>query len=245
MSKYQCIVIDDEPLAIEVIKTHIEKLNTFEIIATFRNALEATDILSKTKTDLLFLDIQMPGMKGTDFLRNMLNPPKTILTTAYREYALEGYELDVVDYLLKPISFERFFKAINKFLKNNCSENIQSFKDEPLNTDKDYIYLNVNKKIYKILFQQILYIESTKDYLTIHTITEKIVVKHTLSSLLDILPENDFMRIHRSFVVSLKHIRSFTSHSVNVGNLEIPVGKNYQAFLYKALNYSSFIQPEN
>ena len=240
MSKYQCIVIDDEPLAIQVIKSHIEKLDAFEIAATFRNPLEATDFLSKDKTDLLFLDIQMPGMKGTDFLRNMMNPPKTILTTAYREYALEGYELDVVDYLLKPISFERFFKSINKFLKYNGADKIQSIKEETFDSGKDYIYLNVNKKIYKILFSEIVCVESTKDYLTIHTIAEKIVVKHTLSAFLDILPENEFFRIHRSFVVALKHIKSFTAHSVNVGSLEIPVGKNYQPLFYKALNYSSF-----
>lgn len=242
MYKYQCVVIDDEPLALQVIRSHIEKLDSFEVAGTFRNALEATEMLSKKKIDLLFLDIQMPGMKGTDFLRSLLNPPRTILTTAYREYALEGYELDVVDYLLKPISFDRFYKAINKFLMNNANDKTQP--EEIETATKDYVYLNVNKKIYKILFPDIVFVESTKDYLTIHTASDKIVVKHTLSAMEEILPENDFMRIHRSFVVSLRHIKSFTAHSVNVGFMEVPIGKNYQASFFKAVNYPYFIQPD-
>jgi DNA-binding LytR/AlgR family response regulator len=245
MNKYQCVIIDDEPLAQQVIRSHIEKLDSFEVSGTFRNALEATDILSKRKIDLLFLDIQMPGMKGTDFLRNMMNPPKTILTTAYREYALEGYELDVVDYLLKPVSFDRFFKAINKFLMNNAPERLASGSEETETAAKDFVYLNVNKKIHKIIFSEIVFVESTRDYLTIHTGNDKIVVKHTLSAMEEILPCNDFIRIHRSFLVSLRYIKSFTAHTVNLGFMEIPIGKNYQVSFFKAVKYPHFIQPED
>lgn len=245
MNKYKCIVIDDEPLAIEVIKSHIEKLDAFEIVATFKNALEATQTLSQEKIDLLFLDIQMPGIKGTDYLKNMLTPPKAILTTAYREYALEGYELDVIDYLLKPISFERFYRAINKFLVVMGGEKTTAAVDVPESPAQDFMYLNVNKKIYKIYFADIVYVESIRDYLTIHTSIEKLVVKHTLTALQEMLPAKDFFRIHRSFVVSLKHIKNFTANSVTLGNTEIPIGKSFQNEFFRALNFPHFIQPED
>lgn len=245
MNKYKCIVIDDEPLAIEVIKSHIEKLDAFEIVATFKNALEATQTLSREKVDLIFLDIQMPGIKGTDYLKNMLTPPKAILTTAYREYALEGFELDVIDYLLKPISFERFYRAINKFLVVMGGEKTTSTAEVPEIPVQDFMYLNVNKKIYKIYFADIIYVESIRDYLTIHTSTEKLVVKHTLTALQEMLPARDFFRIHRSFVVSLKHIKNFTANSVTLGNIEIPIGKSFQNDFFRALNFPHFIQPED
>lgn len=246
MNKFKCIAIDDEPLAIEVIKSHIEKLDVFNIVGTFKNAMEATQTLSKEKIDLIFLDIQMPGMKGTDFLKNMLTPPKAILTTAYREYALEGYELDVIDYLLKPISFERFYRAINKFLVVMGGEKT-AFPTEgmPEVPVQDFMYLNVNKKIYKIYFADIIYVESIRDYLTIHTSTEKLVVKHTLTALQEMLPAKEFFRIHRSFVVSLKHIKNFTANSVTLGITEIPIGKSFQNDFFRALNFPHFIQPED
>jgi DNA-binding LytR/AlgR family response regulator len=236
MTKYNCIVIDDEPLAIRVIQSHAEKLDSLTIVGSFHNPVEATSFLMNEKTDLMFLDIQMPGMKGTDFLRNLKNPPKTILTTAFREYALESYDLDVIDYLLKPISFERFYKAVNKFLALSQSINNPATVSDK-SSGKEYIFLNINKKIYKIFFNEILYIESLRDYITLHTITGKIVVKHTLAAIQENLPESEFIRVHRSFLIAVSHIRRFNSQSVFLGNTEIPVGKNFQSDLFRALKY--------
>lgn len=243
MDKFKCIVIDDEPLALRVIQSHAEKLDSLTIVGSFHNPVEATSFLLNEKTDLMFLDIQMPGMKGTDFLRNLKNPPKTILTTAFREYALESYELDVIDYLLKPISFERFYKAVNKFLALTRI-NSQSELASVTSSVKEYLFLNINKKIYKIYFNEILYIESLRDYITIHTITGKIVVKHTLAAIQEKLPENEFIRVHRSFLIAVSHIRSFNAQSVFLGNTEIPVGKNFQADLFRAIRYPDLPQNE-
>src|SRR5512133_1028385 len=197
--KYKCIIIDDEPLAIEVIKTHLQKLGIFEVAAEFSSAIEAFETLSREKIDLLFLDIQMPGIKGTDFLRTLVNPPKVILTTAYREYAFEGYELNVIDYLLKPISYERFLKASDKFLKS--TEAAATFPEN--NHDKRFIYLNINKKVYKILIHEIVFVESIKDYLTIHTLNGNITAKHTISSFETLLPPGALLPTHRPLLPSL------------------------------------------
>ena len=233
---YSCVIIDDEPLAIEVIKTHIEKLGVFEVIAEFSSAIEAFKIFSSHKIDLVFLDIQMPGIKGTDFLRNLVNPPKVILTTAYREYAFEGYELNVVDYLLKPISYERFMKAADKFLKS--MEPATGVTDKQ--PDEKFIYLNINKKIHKILIHEIIYVESIKDYLTVHTLSGDIIAKHTLSSFESLLPPNEFIRIHRSFIVSIRKIKGFNAHSIDVAGKELPIGPNYQTQVFEKLDYPNF-----
>jgi DNA-binding LytR/AlgR family response regulator len=234
--KYKCIIIDDEPLAIEVIKTHLQKLGIFEVAAEFSSAIEAFETLSKEKIDLLFLDIQMPGIKGTDFLRTLVNPPKVILTTAYREYAFEGYELNVIDYLLKPISYERFLKASDKFLKS--TEASATFPEN--NHDKRFIYLNINKKVYKILIHEIVFVESIKDYLTIHTLNGNITAKHTISSFETLLPPGEFIRIHRSFIVSVGKIKGFNAHSIDIGGKELPIGPNYQSGVFEKLNYPGY-----
>jgi len=235
--KTRCLIVDDEPLAIEVLASHLEKMEFFELTDTCQNAIQAFDILTKKKIDLVFLDIQMPGMKGTDFIKNLKNPPKIILTTAYREYALEGYELDVVDYILKPISFERFFKAVNKYMQLNVNE-IIIHRSEKDNAGESYIYVRVNKKINKVMLSDILYIESLKDYITIYTKTRRVTAKHTISSFEEKLPESEFIRIHRSFVISLKHITGFTANSIEIGDKELPIGRNFRQMVFKALNYN-------
>jgi DNA-binding LytR/AlgR family response regulator len=234
--KYQCVIVDDEPLAIEVIKTHLEKLGLFEIAGEFSSAVEAFPVLSSRKIDLMFLDIQMPGIKGTDFLKSLNNPPRVILTTAYREYAFEGYELNVVDYLLKPVSYERFIKAVDKFL--GLAERGTSANTVP--EDDRFIYININKKVHKILIPEILFVESVKDYLYIHTVSGKIVAKHTISSFEPLLPQNEFIRIHRSFIVSIKRIKSFNAHTIDIGTQELPIGPNYQAQVFEKLKYPQF-----
>jgi two-component system, LytTR family, response regulator len=233
----KCLIVDDEPLAIEVIQSHVEKIESLEVISSCRNAMEAFDILNKEQIDLLFLDIQMPGLKGTDFLKNLEHPPKVIITTAYREYALEGYELNVVDYLLKPISFERFFKAIRKYMQLAYNPAI-SINPKPVENKEEFIYIRINKKVHKIKLSEILFIESVKDYITIHMNAQKITAKHTISSLGELLPKNGFLRIHRSYIVSMEHIKSFTAHNIEIGKLELPIGRNYHQQVFKALNYT-------
>lgn len=237
--KTHCLVVDDEPLAIEVLASHIAKIGSFELTASCQNALEAFDILSKRKIDLVFLDIQMPGLKGTDFLKQIKNPPKVIFTTAYREYALESYELDVVDYILKPISFERFFRSVNKYLQSNSGD-VTLHNENSSNFAESFIYIRSNKKVHKVMLGDILYIESLKDYISVHTATRTITAKHTISSLEEKLPELEFLRIHRSFIVAIKQITAITASSIDVGNKELPIGRNFKLQVYKALNFNSF-----
>ena len=231
--QYKCIIVDDEPLAIEVIKSHVDNLGIFKIVAECNNAIEAFQILTSEKIDLMFLDIQMPGVKGTDFLKNLVNPPKVILTTAYRDYAYEGYELNVVDYLLKPIPYDRFIRAVDKFL------NIESRKSGDSAND-NFIYLNINKKIHKILIDEIVYVESKKDYLSIHTLSGDIVAKHTISAFELLLPDNEFVRIHRSFLVSIGKIKGFNAQYIEIGKKELPIGPNYQSRVFEKLKYPHF-----
>lgn len=228
--QYKCIIVDDEPLAIEVIKTHVDNMGIFKIMGECSNAIEAFQILTSAKIDLMFLDIQMPGIKGTDFLKNLVNPPKVILTTAYRDYAYEGYELNVVDYLLKPIPYDRFIRAVDKFLQSESRKS-----GDPAN--EKFIYLNINKKVHKILIDEIIYVESIKDYLSIHTLSGDLVAKHTISAFELLLPENEFVRIHRSFIVSIGKIKRFNAQSIEIGKKELPIGPNYQSSVFEKLKY--------
>jgi two-component system, LytTR family, response regulator len=230
--KYSCIIVDDEPLAIEVIRAHLASLGMFQVEAECSNAIEALRALSEMKIDLMFLDIQMPGMKGTDLLKNLSNPPKVILTTAFRDYAIEGFDLNVLDYLLKPISYDRFIKAVDKFFA------IVTLKSgDP--KDEKFIYLNINKNVHKILINEIIFAESVKDYLTIHTVSGPIVAKHTISAFELMLPEEKFIRIHRSFIVAIEKIKSFNAHSIDIGSKELPIGQNYQSHVFQKLKYPS------
>ena len=212
--KTKCIIVDDEPLAIEVIESHLKKFKDLEIIARRNDAIEAFEILKKSKIDLVFLDIQMPQMTGLDFLKTVNKPPKVIITTAYREYALDGYELDVVDYLLKPISFERFMKAINKYYLYKDNEIIVSDNSQFSQQSDSYIYVKADKKIVKILLQDILYIESIKDYVQIYTTRKSIITKNQIGNLEEKLPADKFVRIHKSYIVSISRIDAFTSNII-------------------------------
>lgn len=236
--KVKCLIVDDEPLAIEVIKAHIEKIDSLEIVSTCQNAIEAFEVLKSKKIDLIFLDIQMPGMTGTELLRSLHNPPKVIMTTAYREYAIESYELDVVDYLLKPISFERFFKAINKYFQS-VTDDVIIHSPSSVPCEEGFIYIRSNKKVFKILLRDILYVESLKDYLRIYTHNKPVVTKYTISAFEERLPANQFVRIHRSFIVSLDHISSFTANTIEVADKELPIGRSYKQQVFKTLNYTA------
>lgn len=239
MKKIKCLIVDDEPLAAGLIKKHLEQFGQFECVASCWNAMEAFEILKKDQIDLLFLDIQMPVLSGIDFVKSLRHPPKVIFVTAYRDYAVESYELDVVDYILKPITFDRFFKAINKFL--NQYEPPQPLIKAPIETtpteESGYIYVNSNRKFIKIAFDQVLYIESLKDYLRIHTLETKITTKEKISRFIEKLPDH-FIRIHRSFIVNTQQITAFTNHDVEINGHEIPIGISYKKMVFDFLKNS-------
>jgi len=221
----KCLIIDDEPLAIEVIATHLKQMEEIELVQTFQNPLKAFDFVKDQEIDLIFLDIEMPLITGIDFVKNMENSPHIIFTTAHRDYAVTSYELDVVDYLLKPISFTRLFKAINKYKALKGSK----VKESPKVAEvfNDHIYVNSNKKFIKISFDEILYIESIKDYVRIHLKDKKVMTKDTIGSFLKKLP-SQFLRIHRSYIVNTTKVTAFTSLDVEIERQEIPIGASYK-----------------
>lgn len=231
----KCLIVDDEPLAIEIIETYLNRLDNYKIVAKCQNALQAFKVLEQESIDLLFLDIQMPQLTGIEFLKSLSNKPQVIFTTAYIDYAIEGYELDVLDYLVKPISFERFFKAINKYTKNSKAV-VPAERDlVNLSHEKDYIYVRENKKNFKVLFNNILYIESVKDYVRIHTNDKNVIVKSTLSDFEKELPFSHFLRVHRSYIVNTKHVTAHTSKDIEIGLLEIPIGVSYKQKVFESL----------
>ena len=237
-NKIVCLAVDDEPPALQVIEKYITAVPSLQLATTCNNAVEALSILQQQKIDLLFLDIQMPHIFGTDFIRSLINPPKVIFTTAFRKYAVDGFELDAVDYLLKPISFERFLKAVNKVMRLNITtnENDFSFKTAPANTTEDsFIYLRADRKNIKVNLDDILFIESLKDYIKVVAREKTIITKQSISTLEDTLPVNLFFRIHRSFIVALNKIDSFSSEIIQIGKYELPVSRTYRHGLEKIL----------
>lgn len=231
----KCLIIDDEPLAIEVIKAHLSQLPELELVAAFSNPVEAIDTLKQNHIDLIFLDIEMPLLTGIDFLKTVHNLPKVIFTTAYRNYAIESYELDVVDYLLKPIAFNRFFKAVNKY-KNlvNITTSNPTSRDEQIKND--HIYVNANKKHIKIRFSDILYIESIKDYVRIHLPNNSVMTKDAISNFEHKLP-SEFLRVHRSYIVNTTKVTAFTKADIEIENKEIPIGASYKTKVIEILKY--------
>ncbi len=229
------ILVDDEPLAQEVVETHISKFPSLHLVAKCSNAVEALHALQQNDIDLMFLDIQMPQISGIDFLKTLPNPPKVILTTAFSEYAMDGYDLNVVDYLLKPISFDRFAKAVNKAI----SQESKASDQEPVGSSKDsadYIFVKADKKLIKIHFNDIFYIEGLKDYVILHTPTGRVVTLQTMKSLETKLPQDLFMRIHRSYIVNLGNITIIEGNTIQIGKKIIPIGKNYKDTLLEMVN---------
>jgi len=220
------LIIDDEPLAIEVIKTHILQIPEIELVSTFQNPLKAFDFIKNNVVDLIFLDIEMPLLTGIELIKTMENPPRVIFTTAHRDYAVMSYELDVVDYLLKPISFSRLFKAVNKY---KALQGGSKLKETVLEEEihHDHIYVNSNKKFIKIPFDGILYVESIKDYVRIHLNDKNVMTKDSIGNFLHKLP-HQFLRIHRSFIVNTTKVTAFTALDVEIGEKEIPIGASYK-----------------
>ncbi len=229
----RCLLVDDESPAIDLLKNHITMLNGLEIIASCYSAVEAFEVIKREKIDLLFLDIEMPVLMGLDFLKSLKNPPKVIITTAYREYALDGYDLDIVDYLLKPISFDRFVKSIDRYY-----ERIQPPQTTPTKeaSSNKFFYVNINKKHIKIVYNDILYIESLKDYVRIHTVNQRLVVKSNIGKIEDQLPSTLFLRTHRSYIVAIDKITAFTQKDVEIRDIEIPIGSSHSTKVISLLS---------
>lgn len=227
--KINCLIIDDEPLAINVIKNYLARFEGFEVVGTCENAIDGFNLLSEHSVDLLFLDINMPMLNGMEFLRGLDHPPYTIITTAHREYAVESFELNVVDYLVKPISFSRFIKAIDKarhLLRDEKSLKEEA-SDEHESTQKS-IFIKVDKKMVKLAFNDILYIESLKDYVRVKTLHEDFITHENLSSMAKLLPAEQFLRIHRSFTINLSKVKAIDGNCVEIMGKLIPIGRNYQ-----------------
>jgi DNA-binding LytR/AlgR family response regulator len=223
---YKCIIIDDEELARRLIKNHLQQLEDFELVASCSSAIEASKVLQENTIDLIFLDIEMPVLKGIDFYKNLLYKPKVIFTTAYRDYAIDGFELNAVDYILKPITFQRFFNAIEKFraLQNG---NPSTSTPASLENKEAFIYIRKDRKQVKVNFDHILYIESLKDYIKIHLENEHHVTKSSISSFLKKL-DNRFIRIHRSYIINKDKITAYTKNDIEIGRMEIPIGDNFR-----------------
>ncbi len=227
--KTRCIIVDDEPLAIEAIQMHVEKFDGLKLVATCIDAFQAFDILNKTRVDLMFLDIQMPEITGLDFLKSLKNPPKVILTTAYREYAVDAFDLNVIDYLLKPISFDRFMQAINKFYdQGNRELQVPRSSLQGEETLPDHIFVRSDKKNVKIKFEEILFIESIKDYVKIVCRDRTVIVKILISEMQSMLPAELFLRIHRSYIICIQNIDAFSHTHIDVPGKELPIGRNYK-----------------
>lgn len=226
--KTRCLIVDDEPLAIEAINMLIEKFDSLKTVAMCTDAIQAFDTLRSSRIDLMFLDIQMPEMTGLEFLKSLKNPPKVIFTTAYREYAIQAFDLDVVDYLLKPISFERFMQAINKYFESVPNPIILAEQHLTNNTSDEYFFVKADKKNIKIKYKDVLYIESIKDYVKIVCRGKTIISKILIGNLIEKLPSQLFLRIHRSYIVYIPNIEAFSSILVEVPGKEIPIGRNYK-----------------
>ena len=223
MSKLKCIIVEDEPLAAKVLSDYISQVPFLELNGTFKDAILATEYLRENSVDLIFLDIHLPKLKGMAFLKTLIDPPAVIITTAYHQYAVEGFELNVTDYLLKPFEFERFLVAVNK-VKAAQTEKQRSNESEI----KDHLFLNVQKKKVKILFSEIVYIESQREYIKIVTTKREYISKMSTHEIESLLPSNLFKRIHRSFIVSVSKIESYTAEAVELNGVSIPIGRGYR-----------------
>jgi DNA-binding LytR/AlgR family response regulator len=224
MSNIKCIIVEDEPLAVKILSDYIRQVPFLELQGTFKDAILATDYLRNNQTELIFLDIHLPKLKGMAFLKTLTHPPSVIVTTAYHEYAVEGFNLNVTDYLLKPFDFERFLIAVTK-VKTAQKEKSQS---NEIQETKDFIFLTIQKKKVKILFSEILYIESQREYIRIVTTKKEYSSKISTHEIEALLPATLFKRIHRSFIVSVNKIESYTAEMVEVNGISIPIGRGYR-----------------
>lgn len=233
MQKIRCLIVEDEPLAAEVLEDYIKQVPFLELVATCGDAIFALDILQKEKIDFIFLDIHLPKLKGLDFIKTLKNPPLIIITSAYQDYALQGYELNVTDYLLKPIELNRFITAVNKVRQQ--IEVSRSLSPLTVNNERPYLFFNVGKKKVKMFLDDILYIESLKEYIKIVSRAKSILTKFQLGQTEELLQNNNFLRIHRSFIVAKDKIDAFSATDVEIQGKLIPIGRSYKEQVYAQL----------
>jgi DNA-binding LytR/AlgR family response regulator len=242
----RCLLIDDEPRALEVLQTHVAALPMLRLVESCPNAIHAFGVLQReavagTPVEVMFLDITMPRITGLDFLRSLEKPPLTILTTAYHEYALQGYELDVVDYLLKPISFQHFIRAVQKAGRRlhlpeiAHARSTSQRKPSEAHTDERFLYFRVERKMVKVFVRDICVVESLKDYVQIITTTQKLITKQSMNALELMLPSEEFVRVHRSYIVAVKKISSYTASALEIAGMTIPIGRNFKGNVTEVL----------
>ena len=236
--KIICLAVDDEPPALEVLKEYIKSVHSLELAGTCADAIEALNFLRQHPVDLLFLDIQMPQLLGTDLIRTLKKAPKVIFTTAFRKFAIEGFELDAVDYLLKPISFERFLKAVNKVMDTSLLT-LENAINQNASQPDSFISFRSDRKNLKVLLNDILYIESLKDYIKVVTVNKTIVTKQSISSIEEMLPKDNFIRIHRSYIVVVNKIESYTHEMIGIGKKELPISRSYRLQVENVLKQKS------
>jgi two-component system LytT family response regulator len=237
ITKLQCLVVDDEPLARDILRQYITHLPMLELAGECSSAIEAIGLLQLSNVDLIFLDIQMPQLTGIEFVRALKSPPKIIFTTAYAEFALQGYELDVADYLLKPITFDRFVKAVHKVYQHTVNTKSIGSDHVIMNTNNGdgYVYFRVDRKMVKVQLNDICYIEGMKDYVKVVTAGGVYITKQSLTSVEAMLPSNLFIRAHRSYIVALKKVKSFTNEIIELEKTELPIGKLYKSDVLRLL----------
>lgn len=234
MQKYNCLIVEDEPLAAGILQDYIAQVPFLELIGICTDALLAMEKLQSEKIDLIFLDINLPKLKGLDFIKTLKNAPQIIITTAYHEYALQGYEYNILDYLLKPIEFSRFLTAVNKL--NNKAVSTETKKNDGKSEERESIFFNVSKKKVRIYIDEILYIESLKEYIRIVTKSKSIITKYQLGQIESLIPADDFLRIHRSFIVAKNKVEAFTAMNIEIGGKLIPIGRWYKDAVMEVLD---------
>jgi DNA-binding LytR/AlgR family response regulator len=239
--KIKCLVIDDEPPARDILKKYIAGVELLQLAGECSNAVETLSFLQNNSVDLLFLDIKMPHILGTSFLRTLKNPPKVIFTTAFRKYAVEGFDLNAVDFLLKPISFERFLQAVNKVMQMDIpvSANTNPLNESLSEQSHPFLYFRADRKMVKVFLEDILFIESLKDYIKVVTTHKVIISKQSISSLEEMLPKDAFVRVHRSYIIAITKIDSYNTDTIEIGKKEIPIGRLFRHDVNRILNISS------
>ena len=236
--KIKCLVIDDEPPARDILKKYIAGIDLLHLAGECSNAVETLSFLQNNAVDLLFLDIKMPHILGTSFLRTLKNPPRVIFTTAFRKYAIEGFDLNAVDFLLKPISFERFLQAVNKVMQLDIhvAGKSNALPDALTEQSNPFLYFRADRKMVKVFLEDILFVESLKDYIKVVTDQKVIISKQSISSLEEMLPKESFVRVHRSYIISINKIDSYNTDIIEIGKKEIPIGRLYKQHVMEAIN---------
>lgn len=236
MKKLNCIIVDDEPLAAKVLEKYVQRLGHLNLVGKAENAVQAFNLINSERVELMFLDVKMPQITGIDFMKSLNNPPDVIFTTAYRDFALEGFEMSAVDYLLKPISFERFMKAVGKVRNSNGSQTFVTGEAESQSISRDYIFVREDKRMKKVMLIDILFVESIKDYVKIITRNGTVLTYLKMNYLEENLPNSQFVRVHKSFIVRIEAIQGYSATEAEVGDVVIPIGRHYKQNVHEVLN---------